>query len=182
MGCIHIYTGDGKGKTTAAIGLAVRAAGAGQRVAFLFFDKGQEQYKDEFYSERNILKRIPEIDVFPFGKPRVMGDGSFRFKIIPEDIEEAEKGLKTFRQLLKVPYYFLIVADEIITSAHLDMIDYEDLYEILRDYKKKPYAELVLTGRGATEKLIDMADLVTEMKNVKHYYDQGRQKSKGIEY
>lgn len=181
MGCIHVYTGDGKGKTTAAIGLAIRAAGAGKRVAFIYFDKG-EDLNDEYYSERNILRSVAEIDLFTFGLPRLKPDGSFRFGKTQGDIEEAQKGLRAFRQVLKIPHYFLIVADEIITCAYLRMIDFDELYEILREYKKKPLAEVVLTGRGATEQLIEMADLVTEMKNVKHYYDLGRKAIKGIDF
>lgn len=181
MGCIHIYTGDGKGKTTAGIGLAIRAAGAGKKVAFICFDKG-EDLKGEFYSERNILRSIPEIDLFTFGLTRLRPDGSFRHNITPADIEEAQKGLRTLRQLIKLPQYFLIVADEIITCANRRMIDFKELYEIVREHKRKPIAELVLTGRGATERLLEMADLVTEMRKIKHYYDTGRKAIKGIEF
>lgn len=180
-GCIHVYTGDGKGKTTAAIGLAIRAAGCRRRVAFIFFDKGNAS-DDDFYSERNILRSIDEIDIMSFGTPRLMADGCFRFTITPHDIDEACKGFQTLQHILKNPDYFLIVADEIISCAARAMIDYDDLYELLRDYKQKPYAELVLTGRGASEKLIDMADLVTVMQNVKHYCSQKRPAIKGIDF
>jgi cob(I)alamin adenosyltransferase len=181
MGCIHVYTGDGKGKSTAAIGLALRAAGAGKRVAFLYFDKG-EDCNDEYYSERNLLRAIAEVDVYAFGMPRVKEDGSFRYGMNKEDIEEAQKGFQAFRQVIKLPHYFLIVADEIITAAYYSMIDYDDLYETLREYKHKPIAELVLTGRGASDKLIEMADLVTDMKKIKHYFDCNRKAVKGIEF
>ncbi len=181
MGCIHIYTGDGKGKTTAAIGLAVRAAGAGKNVAFLCFDKGPPQ-DDSFYCERNILHAIAEVDVHIFGCSRIKPDGTFRYKNCPDDMEEAARGLEVLRQLIKLPNYFLIVADEIIMCVYCGLIHEDDLCSILREYKKKPYAELVLTGRGASEKLIEMADLVTDMHNVKHYYETQRPPIKGIEH
>ena len=181
MGCIHIYTGEGKGKTTAAIGLAIRAAGAGKRVAFIYFDKG-EDLKDEYYSERNILRAIAEIDVFSFGLPRIMPGGRFRHNTTQEDIDEAQKGLEALRELITFPVYFLIVADEILTVALRRMISIDDLYDLLREYKQKPMAELVLTGRGATNRLIEMADLVTDMAKVKHYFDNDRKAIKGIEF
>ncbi len=181
MGCLHIYTGDGKGKTTAAIGLAIRAAGAGKKVAFVIFDKGEVAERD-YYSERNILRCIAEIDLFTFGVPRLKADGSFRNTVSEKDIEEAHRGLQTLEQLIKLPQYFLIVADEIITCAARGLINYESLYELLLKYKRKPLAELVLTGRGATQRLIEMADLVTEMKNIKHYYSLKRPAVKGIDF
>ena len=92
MGQIQIYTGDGKGKTTAAVGLSIRAAGAGLRVCFIQFDKGSE--KEDFYSERKIIRGIKEITLHETGKIRMMPNGQFRFANSPPDFEEAKRGLQ----------------------------------------------------------------------------------------
>lgn len=181
MGCLHVYTGDGKGKTTAALGLAIRAAGAGKKVAIVQFDKGPHT-RDEYYSERNILRSIHEIDLFAYGCPRIRPDGCFRYGVQPEDIEEAHRALETAHQLIRIPTYFLIVLDEIITAAYTRLIEPEELHELILEYKKNPIAELVLTGRGASKALINQADLVTQMRPVKHYFHTGRKALKGIDY
>src|ERR1700677_2972526 len=113
QGQIHIYTGDGKGKTTAAIGLTVRAAGAGLKVAFIQFDKGSGS--EDFYSERKILRTLPQIEDIPTGKIRMMPDGQFRFKNSPPDFEEAKRGLKLALEAIKLKKYNLIVCDEILS-------------------------------------------------------------------
>jgi len=177
MGCLHIYTGDGKGKTTAALGLAVRAAGAGKKSAIVQFDKGPHTR-----DERNILRSIHEIDFFPYGCPRIRPDGKFRYGIQPEDLEEAHRALETAYQLIRIPTYFLIILDEIITATYIHLIAPEELHELILEYKKNPIAELVLTGRGASRALIKQADLVTEMRPVKHYLHTGRKALKGIDY
>src|SRR5437868_14385401 len=92
QGQIHIYTGDGKGKTTAAVGLSVRAAASGLKVAFIQFDKGSEA--EDFYSERKVLRQLENVDVQPTGKIRMMPNGQFRFANSPPDFEEATRGLK----------------------------------------------------------------------------------------
>ncbi len=181
MGCLHIYTGDGKGKTTAALGLAIRAAGAGKKSAIVQFDKGPHT-RDEYYSERNILRSIHEIDFFAYGCPRIRPDGQFRHSILPEDLEEAHRALETAYQLIRIPTYFLIILDEIITATYIHLITPEELHELILEYKKNPLAELVLTGRGASRALIKQADLVTEMRPVKHYFHTGREALKGIDY
>ena len=181
MGCLHIYTGDGKGKTTAALGLAIRAAGAGKKTAIVQFDKGPNS-RDEYYSERNILRSIHEIDLFIYGCPRIRPDGKFRHGTQQEDIEEAHRALETAYQLIRIPTYFLIILDEIITATYIHLIAPEELHELILEYKKNPIAELVLTGRGASKALIKRADLVTEMRPVKHYLHTGRKALKGIDY
>jgi cob(I)alamin adenosyltransferase len=181
MGCLHVYTGDGKGKTTAALGLAIRAAGAGKKVAIVQFDKGSHT-RDEYYSERNILRSIHEIDFFPYGCPRIRPDGRFRRGTLPEDIEEAHRALETAHQLIRIPTYFLIILDEIITAVYTHLIEPEELHELILEYKKNPIAELVLTGRGASKALVNQADLVTEMRLVKHYFHTGRKAVNGIDY
>lgn len=181
MGCLHIYTGDGKGKTTAALGLALRAAGAGKKIAIVQFDKGPHT-RDEFYSERNMLRSIHEIDLFAYGCPRIGHDGRFRRSTQQEDIDEAHRAFETAHQLIRIPTYFLIILDEIITATAIHLIAPEELHELILEYKKNPIAELVLTGRGASRALIKQADLVTEMRPVKHYFHTGRKALKGIDY
>ena len=131
MGRIHLYYGEGKGKTTAAIGLAVRAAGAGKRVAFVQFDKGKET-EDSPCSERNVLRCIAEIDLYCFGCNRVGGEGEFRFEHTDEDFEEAGHGLEVARQLVRLPQYFLIVLDEIVSCANCGLLKEEEIIGLLR--------------------------------------------------
>jgi cob(I)alamin adenosyltransferase len=181
MGFLHVYTGDGKGKTTAAIGLAIRAAGAGKSVAFVQFDKGGDP-EDERYSERNILRSIAEIELFTFGCQRVRPDGTFRFGITDEDRAEAERGLEFARQLIRMPHFAVIILDEIISAASTGLIPQEDLAQLILEYKQNPVAELVLTGRGASPVLRKMADLVTDMQARKHYFSTGVKARKGIDY
>src|ERR1700683_4316836 len=109
QGQLHIYTCDGKVKTTAAVGLTVRAAGAGLKVAFVQFDKGSEE--EDFYSERNVLRNLPEVTVLATGKIRMMPNGQFRFKNSPPDFEEAQRGLKIAKEALTSKKYNLIVCD-----------------------------------------------------------------------
>jgi cob(I)alamin adenosyltransferase len=181
MGRIHLYYGEGKGKTTAAIGLAIRAAGAGKRVAFVQFDKGQET-DDSPCSERNVLRCIAELDLYCFGCSRVGGEQGFRFENTEEDFEEALHGLEVARQLVRLPQYFLIVLDEIVSCVTSGLLKEEDIVQLLHEHKHGGTAELVLTGRHVSRKLIEMADLVTEMRKVRHYFDQGSQPLRGIEY
>jgi len=181
FGCLHIYTGTGKGKTTAAIGLAIRSAGAGKKVAFVQFDKGYDGEK-EFYSERNLIRKIENIDLFCYGCGRINPDGTFRTTITDEDRAEAQKALRCSEQLLQVQTYFLIVLDEIITSAHIGLISQKELFKLVEMFKRNRFSELVMTGIKAPEELMQISDLVTEMKNIKHYYTTGRKVIKGIEF
>jgi len=180
LGQLQMYIGDGKGKTTAAIGLTVRAAGAGFNVAFIQFDKGFD--KEEFYSERNILRSIPNIHVQPTGMIRMMPDGNFRFKNIPEDFEEAKRGLKLAEDAITSGRYQLVICDEILSSIMTKLISRENVERLIEIFRKQKGMDLVFTGRATMQSLLDKADLVTEMKKVKHYFDQGRPARKGIEF
>lgn len=180
-GQIHVYTGDGKGKTTAAIGLCVRAAGAGLKVAFIQFDKGSSG--EDFYSERKVLKTLSGVDLMVTGKIRMMPNGQFRFNNSPSDFEEAKKGLKTVHGALDAKKYDLIICDEILTSIMTKLIAEEDVLEIIRKFESRGRpCDLVLTGRTLPEAIKNKADLVTEMKMVKHYFDKGLPARKGIEF
>lgn len=180
MAYLHIYTGDGKGKTSAAIGLIVRAAGAGRCAAYLQFDKGFDT--DEHYSERRILRQLPGVSVQCFGAERMMPDGKFRFKNEPRDFDQAQKGLAAARELVADPSLFSIVLDEIVTSIRTKLLKEDDVLALVSLWRQSPQAELIMTGRNATPRLIEAADLVTECREVKHYFRQGVEPRFGIDY
>lgn len=179
-GRLHIYTGDGKGKTTSAIGLSIRSAGAGMKVAIVQFDKGFEG--EEFYHERRILRKIENIDLFPTGTLRHNKDGSFRFGLTEEDLKEAKRGLEISYKILKEKKYDLIILDEIIVSISTKLLTLEDVLALIRFWRENCENELVLTGRYAPEEVLKEADLITEMKKMKHYFDIGEKAKKGIEF
>jgi cob(I)alamin adenosyltransferase len=170
-GFIQIYTGNGKGKTTAAIGLAVRAAGFG-------FKTYIAQFMKEFpYSELISLEQLNKwITIGQFG-----GD-EFVYKKEPpgrEEMNKAQRGLATAKAKMLGGKYDIIILDEVCVSIYFGLFSDE---EILTFMKQKPEnVELVLTGRYCPDKLLDKADLVTEMKEVKHYYQEGVTSRKGIE-
>ena len=181
QGQIQIYTGDGKGKTTAAIGLTIRAAGAGHKVAFIQFDKGSDG--EDFYSERNILRTLPAIDVLPTGKIRMMPNGQFRFANSPPDFEEAKRGLKLAEEALKSTKYQLIICDEILSCIMTTLMTEKDVLHLIDVFEKSGRkCDLILTGRTLPEAIKAKADLVTEMKMIKHYFDKGLPARKGIEF
>jgi cob(I)alamin adenosyltransferase len=173
-GKIQIYTGDGKGKTTAGLGLALRARGRGKKVAIVFFDKGGDNY-----GERKLLKNIG-VDWFAFGLDRIDPQTNrFRFGINEADLREAEKGLEKVRALYEADYDLLIL-DEFNTSIGTGLITLESALALVNT--KPERLELVLTGRNAPTEIIERADLVTEMKLVKHYFYQGTPARLGIEF
>lgn len=190
-GYLQVYTGNGKGKTTAAIGLAIRALGAGMRVLFLQF------MKSKVYSEHNILPDIsPNLTLETLGKPYfIVEEGSvppdelekWKDDVVifppgnpPRDYEEMiVTGLERAREAMCSGEYDLVVLDEIVVAFYFGLVTWEQLREVI---DSRPDAvELVLTGRGATPELIARADLVTEMRDTKHYYTTGVDARKGIE-
>jgi cob(I)alamin adenosyltransferase len=168
-GYIQVYTGNGKGKTTAAIGLAIRAAGAGLKVFIAQFIKMGD------YSEIKALKRFSDlITVEQFGLGRFT-DG----KPLPEDIEAAQKGLKRIKAIMAGEEYKVIILEEANVAAKFGLIRVQDLLGLIIN---KPYdAELVITGRYASARVIENADLVTEMIPIKHYFEKGVPARVGIE-
>ncbi|MDD3480603.1 MAG: cob(I)yrinic acid a,c-diamide adenosyltransferase [Patescibacteria group bacterium] len=163
---IQIYTGDGKGKTTAAIGLAVRAQSS-FRVLFVQF------LKDGQSSEIEGLKMLPNVDI------EVFGNGSWVKGAVNREQEElVVQGFNLLAQ--KSNNYDVIIADEVITAVNLKIVTEKDVLNFLKGAIKEK--EYVLTGRGATKKMIAAADLVTEMKKIKHYFDAGIAARDGIEY
>ena len=171
MGFIQIYTGNGKGKTTAAIGQAVRAAGFGLKSYIV-------QFMKEFpYNEQNSLKHLSEwITIEQFA-----GDDFVYKKQLPgtKEIDKARRGLAAAKAKMLSGRYDLIILDEICVSIYFRLFSDE---EILTFMKQKPEnVELILTGRYCPDNLMDKADLVTEMKEIKHYYQEGITARKGIE-
>lgn len=172
-GLIQVYTGDGKGKTTAAVGLTVRARGQGLKVCYIYFHKEPEKWG---YGEYKILKEIG-VDLFGFAKKHP----HFYEDVTPEEIrKECLSGLKFIKKLYAENNYDLLILDEINISLAEGFLKEDELLEILE--RKPEGLEIVLTGRGIAPKIIEKADLVSEIKNIKHPYDQGIERRKGIEY
>lgn len=170
-GYLHVYTGNGKGKTSAAIGIAVRGAGAGLKTAFIQF------MKEYPYSEVKSLSHLNEfILVEQFG-----GDKFVYEKRLPDNTEKAgiKKGLTRAEELISSGLYDIIILDEIFVSVYFGAITKEELISFTDKHKGK--TELIYTGRYAPEEITDRADIVTEMKEVKHYYQQGILSRKGID-
>jgi cob(I)alamin adenosyltransferase len=168
-GYVHVYTGNGKGKTTAAIGLAIRAAGAGLHVFFAQFIKGLA------YSEIEALGRFADrIAVEQFGR------GCFiRGEPDVADIQAAGNGLTRIASVVCSGAYDLVVLDEAIVAVQCRLFPVERLLELIAD--KPEHVELVFTGRYACQALLEKADLVTEMREIKHYYRRGIESRRGIE-
>lgn len=168
-GYIQVYTGHGKGKTTAALGLAIRAAGAGLKVFIAQFIKMGE------YSEIKALKRFEDlITVEQFGKGRFI-----KGKPSPEDIKAAQKGLEKTREILSSGKHHVVIMEEANVAAKIGLFSVQDILKIMA--VKPQDVELVITGRGADSRIIEKADLVTEMKEIKHYFQKGVAARVGIE-
>ena len=172
-GLIHIYTGNGKGKTTAALGITVRAAGWGQKVLLVQFLKGR------LSGEVNLLQGIPGITLLRAEKiEKFSWDMDEEERRITRD--RHDKLLDTVRVQLSASAFDLLILDEALGACSVELLSEEALLSFLCD---KPQAlEVVLTGRAPSEKLLDMADYVTEMCMIKHPYDKGVTARKGVEY
>lgn len=166
---VQVYTGNGKGKTTAAIGLSVRAAGHGLNVYIGQFMKGQP------YGELACLNTIPEITIEQYGDTACIS----REAVTQTHIDMAQNGLIKVGRALQSKDYDLVILDEINVAVWFGLVSSEDVLECLKS--RLDSIEVVLTGRHAPEAFIDYADLVSEMKEVKHYYRHGIQARDGIE-
>ncbi len=169
-GYIQIYTGNGKGKTTAALGLALRAAGNELSVFIGQFMKGQD------YGELKAVQQLaPFITIEQFGQPTFVHVD----KATEEDIRLAQQGLARCREAMLSNRYDIVILDEVNVAIFFRLLKTEQILEL---FEQKPeQVELILTGRYAPEALIEKADLVTEMREIKHYYSQGVVARKGIE-
>jgi len=168
-GYVQVYTGDGKGKTTAALGLSLRAAGAKLKVFIAQFVKGME------YSELEAVKRYDD-----FITLKQYGRGSFiHGEPTKEDSDAARKGFGELKAAILSGKYSLVIIDEANIAIYYKLFSVEDLISLID--KKPGHVEIVITGRKADPKIIKRADLVTEMKEIKHYYNNGVKARKGIE-
>jgi len=170
-GLIQVYTGNGKGKTTAALGLALRAAGHGLRVIIVQFMKGWPHY-----GELTAIEWLPTVTIHPFGRKGWVHPSQPE----AEDIERAAKALAFAREVVAGSQADIVVLDEIDVALDYQLLRLQDVLALLDDKPDK--VELVLTGRNAHPEIIQRADLVTEMKAVKHPYDHGIGARQGIEF
>ncbi|MDH5459484.1 MAG: cob(I)yrinic acid a,c-diamide adenosyltransferase [Candidatus Bathyarchaeota archaeon] len=170
-GIVQVYTGNGKGKTSAAFGLALRGIGRGLKVYVIQFIKGGFDY-----GELYIVDKLPNLTLKAFGRGRFVTEKPPE----KEDTELGEKALALAEEVVKSEEYDIVILDEINVALNLKLIKIERVLELIRN--KPKHVELILTGRYAPDEIIEAADLVTEMKEVKHPYNKGFQARKGIEY
>jgi cob(I)alamin adenosyltransferase len=168
-GLVIVNTGDGKGKTTAALGMAMRAVGHNLRVAFVQFVKAWS------VGEHEAAARLgPNLEIFRMGRGFVVGEPT------AEHRRAAHDALEFVRQCLRGGRYEMVVADEVLTAVGLKLVAPEEVESLLPD--RPPEVHLVLTGRGAWDALIEKADLVTDMRLVKHPYEKGVMGQEGVEF
>ena len=175
-GYIQVYTGDGKGKTTASHGLAMRALGRCWKVLIIMFTKGGDDY-GELNSFRNLSPEISQnLAIVQAGLDRIV----YSDNKTQDDAEEIKKGWELAKKAIKKDEYNLIILDEANIAIDLGFIDINDMLEVLKN--KPEEMEIVLTGRNARQEIIDIAHLVSEIKPIKHYWNTGISARKGIEY
>jgi len=171
QGLVQVFTGNGKGKTSAALGAVLRAVGHGLKVYIVFFMKGKYPY-----GEFSTLPKLPNVDVASFGLRCLINPA----EINPEEIEQAKLALSVARKAMLSGNYDMVVLDEVNVALYFKLIELDEVVRLIGD--KPRNVELILTGRYADAKLIELADLVTEMVKLKHPYDKGVKARKGIEY
>ncbi|MEW6684600.1 MAG: cob(I)yrinic acid a,c-diamide adenosyltransferase [Candidatus Edwardsbacteria bacterium] len=172
FGTVQVYTGDGKGKTTAALGQALRASGHGLKVFVIQFMKGSKNY-----GELKAVKSFPNFTIEQYGLDTFVKKGAPSEK----DLELAQKGFNKAKEIIKSSKYDMVILDEINVAIDYGLLE---LNEVVQLIKQKPKSvELILTGRYAPLQILALADLVTEMKELKHHYStKGIQAREGIEY
>lgn len=170
-GIVQVFTGNGKGKTSAALGAVLRAVGHNLRVYIVFFMKGKYPY-----GEFSTLSRLPDVQVASFG----LRCFTNRKNINPEEAKQAKMALSAARDAMLSGNYDLIVLDEVNISVYFKLIELDDVIQLIND--RPTNVGLILTGRYADARIIELADLATEMVKLKHPYDKGVKARKGIEY
>jgi cob(I)alamin adenosyltransferase len=170
-GLVQVYTGNGKGKTSAAFGLALRAVGRGLRVYVLQFIKGGFDY-----GELYVADKLPGLTLKAYGRGRFVSEKN------PDkvDVELARDALNKAQEVIKDCDVDVVILDEVNVALNLKLISVDQVLELIR--KKPDHMELVLTGRNAPVEIVQAADLVTEMIEIKHPYNSGFKARKGIEY
>jgi len=170
-GLVEIFTGSGKGKTSAALGVVVRALGHGLRVHIVFFMKGGYPY-----GERNIIDQLPNVSFQSFGHEHFVDPHNVK----AEEKEQARQALKAASEAIASGEFDLVVLDEVNVASSWKLIEVEDVLRLIED--KPQNVELILTGRYADQRLIERADLVTEMVEIKHPFDKGIKARRGFDY
>jgi len=170
-GLVEIFTGSGKGKTSTALGMVLRALGHGFRVHIIFFMKGNYPY-----GERNMLPQLTNVSFQSFGHEQFVDPQNVK----AEEREQAGEALQAARSAIASSKFDLVVLDEVNVAVAWKLIEVEDLLKLIDE--KPQNVELILTGRYADQRLIERADLVTEMVDIKHPYQKGIKARKGIEY
>jgi len=170
-GLVQVFTGNGKGKTSAALGIVLRALGHGLRVYITQFMKG-----DYPYGERRILSQLPNVDIASFGGEEFI----YPANIKPKEIEQAKRALAAAREAMLSGKYDLVVLDEVNVAVAFKLVELDKVVRLIND--KPQNVELILTGRQADTEIIKLADLVTEMLEIKHPYYKGVTARKGIDY
>jgi len=165
-GLIHVYTGNGKGKTSAALGLCLRAVGRGLKCCFIQFLKGVPT------GELKGAESLPNFEICQMGRP------GYDFKVVEEDYKRAKEALELAKE--KAKEVDVLVLDEVNVAVHLGLIPLEELLEFIRE--KPPSLELILTGRHAKPQLIEAADYATDFRLIKHPFYKGLKARKGIDY
>lgn len=171
-GLVQVYTGNGKGKSTAAFGLALRAQGCGMHTAIVQFMK-----KGEWYGEIEAFKLLPLVDIYSYGGDKFLRKGD---QPDAQNLEMAARAMNKARELMADSSVDILILDELNNAVYFDLVSEEQALELVKG--KPSELELVITGRNATESLISAADLVTEMREIKHPYQQGVKARKGIEF
>jgi cob(I)alamin adenosyltransferase len=171
QGLIQVYTGDGKGKTTCALGLALRAVGQGLKVYMVQFMKGRDTGE-----ARAAARLAPELTLRSFGRPGMVNLAS----PAGEDLALAREALDLARQVISAGEHDLVILDEINVALNYRLIPLEEVLKLLGG--RPPWVEVVLTGRQAPPEVVALADLVTEMRPLKHYYEAGVPARRGIEW
>ncbi|MBI2854490.1 MAG: cob(I)yrinic acid a,c-diamide adenosyltransferase [Chloroflexi bacterium] len=169
-GLVEVFTGNGKGKTTSALGIVMRAVGHGLRVCIVYFMKG-----DYPYGEQAVLAKMPNVSFYRFGFLEFCDPNNVK----EEEKEQARRALQTARDAMMSGKYDVVVLDEVNVAAAWKLIGVNDVVSLIKDKPEK--VELILTGRGADQRVVDLADLVTEMVKVKHPYDRGILSRAGID-
>lgn len=173
-GLVIVYTGDGKGKTTAALGLCVRAVGHGNKIRIIQFIKSDWEYGEI----EGIARLGPEVEITPMGAGciGILGDN----KPLEEHRQAARRAFELAREVIESGEFDIVILDEINIAVHFGLIDVKEVIEAIEHRPR--HLDVVLTGRYAKSELVDLADLVTEMHEVKHPFRQGRLSKKGIDY
>ena len=175
-GYIQVYTGNGKGKTTASLGLAMRALGRGWKVLIVMFTKGGNDYGELIFFSTLCPELKDKVKIVQAGLDRIV----YSTNMSADDSKQIQKGWEIAKKAIQNDEYQLIILDEANIALDLNLIDLNEMIDVLKN--KPEEMEIVLTGRNARQEIIDIAHLVSEIKPVKHYWDTGIAARKGIEY